>query len=140
MGSKAVLRYIELKSGYADNGPAWIARVTLSRSGRGLYFGHRLLKRGGGQLIAGNYFDSETGEEYWVSGVKKDGRDRHPRGSGRIAIEASVLSEYLALVGRTELDSALFDVVADLGPHDQARTHAHENRKLEESRGRRTRG
>ena len=140
MRGKAVLRYIELKSGYADNGPAWIARVTMSRSGRALYFGHRLLKRGGGQLVAGNYLDSETGEEYWVSGVKKDGRDRHSSGSGRIAIEAGVLSEYLALVGRTEIDKSTFDVVPDLEPPDRTRTHAHENRKLEESRGRRTRG
>ncbi len=140
MPGKAMLRYIELKSGYADNGPAWIARVTQSRSGRALYFGPKLLKRGGGQLVAGNYFDAETGDEYWVSGVKKDGRDRHASGSGRVAIEAGVVSEYLTLVGRTELDQAKFDVVADLEPPDQARTHAHENRKLEELRGRRTRG
>lgn len=140
MSGKTMLRYVELKSGYADNGPAWIARVTPSRSGKALYFGGRLLKRGGGQGIGGNYLDAETGEEYWVSGVKKDGRDRHSNGSGRVAIEAGVVSEYLALVGRPSLDKATFDVVPDFEPPDRERTHALENRKLEESRGRRTKG
>ena len=140
MNSGTVLRYIELKSGYADNGPAWIARVTLSRSGRALYFGRKLLKKAGGALVAANYLDAETGEEYWVSGVKKDGRDRHSAGSGKIAIEAGALSEYLGLVGRTELDKSKFDVVPDLEAPDRAGTHARENRRLEESRGRRTRG
>jgi hypothetical protein len=131
MRSTKVLRYIELKSGYADNGPAWIASVTLSRSGRALYFGHKLLKRGGGQLVSGNYFDAETGEEYWVSGVKKDGHDRHPAGSGMIGIESGAVNEYLALVGLAELNKATFNVIPDLAPPDRARIHAHENRKLE---------
>jgi hypothetical protein len=131
MRSRTVLRYIELKSGYADNGPAWIARVTLSRSGRALYFGQKLLKRAGGQLVSGNYFDAETGEEYWVSGVKRDGHDRHPAVSGKIAIESGALAEYLALVGRAELDKSTFNVIPDLEAPDRARAHAHENRKLE---------
>ena len=29
----------------------------------------------------------ETGESYWVSGVKKDGQDRHWAGSGKVLIE-----------------------------------------------------
>jgi len=30
--------YIELKTGYSDNGPAWIGRVRYSKSGRTIYF------------------------------------------------------------------------------------------------------
>ena len=29
-----MVRYIELKTGYTDDGPAWIGRVRMSRSGR----------------------------------------------------------------------------------------------------------
>ena len=33
-----MLKYIELKTGYSDDGPAWIGRVKMSRSGRTVYF------------------------------------------------------------------------------------------------------
>ena len=59
------------------NGPAWIARVKLSKSGRIVYFNGKALKRAIGGGISGNHVDLQTGEEYWVSGVKKDGLDRH---------------------------------------------------------------
>jgi hypothetical protein len=36
--SMKTLRHLELKSGHSDNGPAWIAYVTQSKSGRTLYF------------------------------------------------------------------------------------------------------
>jgi hypothetical protein len=47
--------------------------------------------------ISGNHFDVETGEEYRVSGVKKDGTDRHWAGAGKVASEASAVANYLAL-------------------------------------------
>jgi hypothetical protein len=40
-----MIRYIELKSGYHDDGPAWIARVLVSKSGRTVYFNGKALKR-----------------------------------------------------------------------------------------------
>ena len=54
-----VLKFIELKSGYNDNGPAWIARVKLSKSGRTIYFDGRALKQGG-RGAPGNFFDRAT--------------------------------------------------------------------------------
>jgi hypothetical protein len=39
------LRYIELKSGHADNGPAWIGYVKYSQTGRTVYFNGRGLLR-----------------------------------------------------------------------------------------------
>lgn len=107
-----MLRYIELKSGQNDKGPAWIARVNVSRSGNTIYFNDKALKRGGG--VSGNHVDLETGEEYWVSGVKKDGTDRHWAGSGQVAIEESAVSEYLQLIGKTRLDQSRMTVVPDL--------------------------
>jgi hypothetical protein len=115
-----MIRYVELKTGYSDNGPAWIARVVLSRSGQTLYFSDKALRRGGGQLVSGNYFDISNGDEYWVSGVKKRGGDRHWAGSGQVAIEASAVQEYLAEVGLTALPRGSI-VVDDLPTPDPGR-------------------
>ncbi len=73
------IMYVELKDG-GDSGPAWIGRVRFSKTGRTLsYRGHTLQRA---RCIAGgNHVDQATGEEYWVSGVKKDGTD--PTGQGR---------------------------------------------------------
>jgi hypothetical protein len=74
-----LLRYIELKSGHSDNGFAWIGYVTSSKTGRTLYFNGRGLMKLKGQRrgeSGGNYVDMETGESFWVSGVKKNGEDR----------------------------------------------------------------
>ena len=40
------LMYIELKTGYSDDGPAWIGYVKASKSGKTLYFNdHAFRKR-----------------------------------------------------------------------------------------------
>jgi hypothetical protein len=108
-----MIKYIEPKTGYADNGLAWIARVVLSRSGQAIWFGDGPLRRGGGQLVAGDFIDIISGDEYWLSGVKKRGGDRLRARAGRIAIEASAVPEYLAEVGSAVLPSNLH-VIEDL--------------------------
>lgn len=123
-----VLKYLELKGGYSDNGPAWIAKVGVSKSGRTLYFNGKALKRRHG--VAGNYFDLETGEEWWVSSVKKDGLDRHWAGSGRVSIEAGAVDDYLTITGAPELDRSTFDVVPDLEPTEPSRFYELENKRL----------
>lgn len=123
-----MLKYIELKTGYHDNGPAWIARVKMSKSGRTIYFNGRALKRG--VVGAGNFFDSESGEVFWVSGVKRDGSDRHRAGSGRVLVEAAAVEEYLATVGRAELDTSRFAVTYDIRDTDPATFVAFENKPL----------
>jgi len=106
------LKYIELKTGYNDNGPAWIARVKRSKSGRTIYFNGRALKQG--STGAGNFIDVETRESFWVSGIKRDGTDRHWAGSGKILIEAASLDEYLSIIARAELDKSRFAVTHDI--------------------------
>ncbi len=123
-----MLRYIELKTGYSDNGPAWVARVVLSRSGRTMYFNEKALKRG--NMGPGNHYDLATGDAYWVSGVKKRGLDRHWTGSGKVAIEASAVREYLEIVGQDELDRTRFEVIPDLPPTDPSTFVDDEHRKL----------
>lgn len=108
----SMLRYIELKSGFGDKGPAWIGRVTLSRSKTTVYFNGRGLKKAKGGGMSGNYVDIETGETYWISGVKKNGADRHWAGSGPILVEQEAVAEYSLIRGMNELDSKYY-VVTD---------------------------
>ena len=87
--------YVELKSDHGDNGPAWIGRVKFSKTGRTIYYRGLTLQRG--NVIGGNHFDVETGNEYWVSGIKKNGQDRHNAGSGPVEIDEDVREEYLSM-------------------------------------------
>ena len=89
---------VELKSGSSDSGPAWIGWVRFSKSGRSLYYRGRTLQRIRGGGVSGNHVDVETGEEFWVSGVKKNGQDRHWAGSGPVDIEPDALDEYNRIV------------------------------------------
>jgi hypothetical protein len=111
--SVKILRYIELKSGHSDNGPAWIAYVTQSKSGRTPYFNRRGLMKLKGQRrgqSGGNYSDMETGESLWVSGVKKNGKDRHWAGSGKVLIEAAARSDYLTAIKPKTLDTSRYEI------------------------------
>jgi hypothetical protein len=91
---KRRVMYVELKSGFADSGPAWIGWVEFSKTGRTVYYRGRALRRMKGGGIAGNHVDVETGEEYWVSGVKKNGQDRHWAGTGTVSIDPDAADEY----------------------------------------------
>jgi len=74
MGHKTKIMYIEYKG--ADLvGPARIGRVTYTKSGKSIYYGGRTFKSLNGYGFKANFFDVETGEEYWISGCKKDGTD-----------------------------------------------------------------
>jgi hypothetical protein len=127
--SAQVLKFIELKSGYNDNGPAWIARVKLSKSGRTIYFDGRALKQGG-RGASGNFVDRTTGERFWVSNVKRDGTDRHWAGSGKVLIEAAAVEDYLATIGTRELDTSRLIVTTDIRETDPADFADAENARL----------
>ena len=66
----------------------------------------------------GNYIDMETGESFWVSGVKKNGEDRHWAGSGKVLIEASALSEYLETINAKNLDTSRCEVTTSIRQTD----------------------
>jgi hypothetical protein len=67
-----------------DRGPAEIGEVTFSKTGKTIYFKGRTFERikGGGSCY--NYRCVETGDGYWISGVKKRGSNRHWAGGGPI--------------------------------------------------------
>jgi hypothetical protein len=95
MAAKATrIMYIEKKTDYGDNGPARIGLVSFSHSGRTIYYNGKAFQSCNGQGIAGNYFDTETGDEYWISGPKKNGQDRHWAGGGDVFIDDDVIEAY----------------------------------------------
>ena len=119
-----LLRYIELKSGYEDNGPAWIGYVTGSKTGRTFYFNGRGLMKLKGQRrgdSGGNYIDMETGESFWISGVKSNGEDRHWAGSGKVLIQAAAVAEYLQIIGAKKLDTSRYEVTTSIRETDVER-------------------
>lgn len=102
------IRYIELKNGYSDNGPAWIGKVKLSKTGKTIYFNNKAFRKNVGTGNIGgkeNYYDVETKDSYWISCVKKDGTDRHWAGAGKIMIGKNIVSDYLKEIGRAKLYS-----------------------------------
>jgi hypothetical protein len=99
---------VELKSGYTDNGPAWIGKGYFSKTGRTIYFIGKAFKGG---RIGSTHSEILTGNLYWISGVKKDTNDRHWAGSGKIMVDRSILSEYLTLVGLTTLPKSKYEIV-----------------------------
>jgi hypothetical protein len=128
-----LLRYVELKSGYSDDGPAWIGYVTSSKTGRTLYFnGRGLLKlKGQRRWDAGNYMDVESGEGFWVSGIKKNGQDRHWAGSGKVLVESAALTDYLKAIGASALDLSRYEVTDAIRPTDIDRLSKLANARLE---------
>lgn len=73
--SKRVM-YIENKHGVIDGSPARVGWVEFSKTGKTVYFHGKTLKKKRG--VSGNFVDVNTGEEYWVSGLKKRGSNVHP--------------------------------------------------------------
>ena len=102
------IKYIELKTGYNDDGPAWIGKVQISRSGNTIYFNNHAFQKWNG--CNGNFIDVESGDEYWISGVKKDGTDRHWAGKGKIIIDEKIIHDYLKITGETEINRTKFIV------------------------------
>jgi hypothetical protein len=124
---KPRLLYVELKSGYADNGPAWIGKGFFSKTGRTIYFNGKAFKGG---RIGSIHFEILTGDSYWISGVKKDTNDRHWSGAGRIMVDKNILSEYLSLVGLPALPKSRYEVVEFDNSIPKELVNMIENKKL----------
>lgn len=98
---KPRIMYIELKThggGHDDNGPAWISRVTFSKTGRTIYWRNKRLRRG--KRGCANHFDLDTGDTYWISGPKKNGEDRYPWAAEKVRIDPDVRQEYWTQIRR----------------------------------------
>ena len=88
---KTRIMYIECKGGELT-GPGRIGRVTFSKTGKTIRYMGIELQSLKGQGYKSNYYDVETGCEYWVSGPKKNGQDTlYP---DRVEIDEDVVEEY----------------------------------------------
>ena len=105
---KPRLLYVELKTGYSSNGPAWIGYGHFSKTGRTIYFNGKAFEGG---RVGSIHSELLTRDQYWISGVKKDMTDRHWIGSGKILIDRIILPQYLAFVGLTELPKSKYEIV-----------------------------
>ena len=80
-GHKTRVMHIERKAGDLT-GPTRIGRVTYSKTGATLYCGGKEFRSLKGAGFKANSYDVDSGEEYWISGPRKDGCDaRIPRES-----------------------------------------------------------
>ena len=90
---KMRIMYIEYK-GQNLTGDARIGRVQFSKSMKSLRYANKLFISLKGSGFKSNYYDDETGEEYWISGCKKDGTDRLYNENSTIYIDEDVQEEY----------------------------------------------
>ena len=92
--TKSRIMYIEFK---VDGlvGPARIGRVTFSKSGKTIYYRGKQFQSLNGSGFKANFYDVESGEEYWISGCRKDGDDTlYPGVPSVVEIDADVQEEY----------------------------------------------
>lgn len=87
---KTRIMWIERKTGLA--GPARIGRVTFSKSMKSIHYDGKTFQTLDGAGFKANYADVETGDEYWISGCRKDGRDALY--STDVEIDEDVREEY----------------------------------------------
>jgi len=91
---KTRIMYIENKSA-SLNGPARIGRVTFSKTGKSISYQGRTFQSLKGRGFKANYFDVASGEEFWISGPRKDGDDRlYSQSTQPVEIDDDVAEEY----------------------------------------------
>lgn len=88
------IMWIERKDGLA--GPARIGRVTFSKSRKSIQYQGKTFHTLAGRGFKANYADVETGDEYWISGCHKDGRDALYNTD--VEIDEDVRVEYWTLI------------------------------------------
>jgi hypothetical protein len=76
------------------SGPARIGRVSFSKSGKSVYYGGKRFQTLAGQGYKSNYFEVESGDEYWISGCRRDGKDRLYGERVAVDIDDDVRREY----------------------------------------------
>jgi hypothetical protein len=90
---KPRIMYIECKTN-GLTGPARIGRVTFSKTGKTIYYAGRTFQSLKGSGFKANFYDVATGEEYWISGPRKDGTDRLYGERDGVEIDPDVRLEY----------------------------------------------
>lgn len=90
---KTRIMYIEYK-GEGLTGDARIGRVQFSKSMKSIRYDGKLFLSLKGSGFKSNFYDEDSGEEYWISGCKKEGGDRLYTGNLPVYIDEDVQEEY----------------------------------------------
>ncbi len=96
-GLERRVMFVENKDGLLGDTQARIGWVSFSKSGRTVYYGGRSLKAIGGRGVRGNFIDEDSGEEFWVSGIKKRGSNAHDNQATSVAVDEDAQDEYQRL-------------------------------------------
>lgn len=93
--SRSRIMYIEDKSG-GIVGDARIGRVYFSKTGKTLYYKGNRFQSQKGYGFKSNYFEVESGAEFWLSGPRKDRQDRLYGGHDGVVIDDEVRDSILS--------------------------------------------
>ena len=96
---QARIMYIERKAGQLT-GDARIGRVTFSKTGKTLYYRGGKFQSLKGRGFKSNYYDIDSGEDYWISGCKRDGSDKLYGERAPIIVDDDVREEYWVHIRR----------------------------------------
>ena len=94
---KTRIMYIESKA-TGLVGPARIGRVRFSKTGATLSYAGKSFQSLKGRGFKSNYFDVDSGDHYWISGPRKDGRDCLYPTQVSAEIDEDVHDEYWASI------------------------------------------
>src|SRR6185312_17411602 len=72
MAKRTRIMYIESKAGGVV-GPARIGRVYFNKTGPTLRYAEREFQSLKGSGFKSNYYEINTGDQYWISGPRRDG-------------------------------------------------------------------
>lgn len=75
-------------------GEARIGKVRFSKTKKSIYYKDMVFRTLKGTGFKSNYYDIETEDEYWISGCKKDGKDRLYGERLPIYIDEDIQEEY----------------------------------------------
>lgn len=95
--ARSRIMYIEDKSAGLE-GDARIGRVYFSKTGKTLYYRGLIFRSLKGEGFKANYYEVESGAEYWISGPRKDQNDRLYGGNRGVVVDSDVSEEYEALI------------------------------------------
>lgn len=119
------IMYIEYK-GDGIEGDARIGLVSFSKTGKTLYYGGKSFQTLDGCGYKTNHFDLETGEEYWISGPRKDGQDTlYP---GVIEIDEDIRERYWLEI-RNKPDNKTLKSFRSDGKHNPRKRGDFKNRR-----------
>jgi hypothetical protein len=93
--ARSRIMYVESKADGLE-GKARIGRVYFSKTGKTLYYRGLRFRSLKGSGFKANYRELTSGDQYWISGPRRDRDDRLYGGSRGVKIDDDVRAEYRA--------------------------------------------